>query len=299
MTELTSLQDARQKINELIEAAETGALIPIRLPRQLTEIRDLIDAVEQEQNELITQAQKATLPADAQQVTDENAIFLKTAIHELRTPMTSIRGYSDMLGNVGMVGELTDMQSQLLAVIRSNSKRMESLLSDMSTINKLRGDILAVSEKMDMFKNIAMMVEKKMMPVAEELGRRLEFDIPQGLPLLNTDGELMALAINKLIENSLRYTQADDPYVKVSGETDGSTLVVKIEDNGIGITPEEQTHLGELYFRSDNDVVRGYKGSGLGIPIAFGIMDKLKGEYSFESAPERGTTFTLRFKGMT
>lgn len=299
MTELTSLQDARQKLNELIESAETGALIPIRLPRQLTEIRDLLDAAEEEQTELITQAQAAKLPAEAQDIVEENAVFFKTAIHELRTPMTSIRGYSDMLSNTGMVGELTDMQSQLLAVIRSNSKRMESLLSDMSTVNKLRADMLVVSEKMDMFKNIAMMLEKQMQPVADELGRRLEFDVPQGLPLLNTDGELMALALNKLIENSLRYTQADDPYVKVTGEADGNALVIKVEDNGIGISPEDQAKLGQLYFRSDNDVVRGYKGSGLGLPIAFGIIAKLKGEYHFETQSGEGTTFTVSFKGMT
>ena len=100
------------------------------------------------------------------------------------------------------------------------------------------------------------------------------------------------------IENGLRYSPEGEGKVKVAGAKDGSTLVVTISDNGIGIAPEDQAQLGTLYFRSDNDVVRGYKGSGLGIPIAYGIIDMLGGTIDLETEPDNGTTFTIRMPGM-
>lgn len=290
-----SLQEARAALNDLVEAAKKGAIIPVRLPRQLEEIQTLLEDTDQKAVDHV----EPTLSSDAETVMHDNAEFMKTAIHELRTPMTSVRGYADMLANPAMVGELTDMQNQLLQVIRSNARRMESLLSDMSYINKIRAGILSVNEKMDMFKNIAMMVEKESRPVAEELKRQLEVDVPQGLPYLNTDGELLAHALFKLVENGLRYSAEGTGKVTISGRADDNDLVITIKDNGIGMTPDEIEQLGTLYFRADHDEVRAHKGSGLGLPIAYGLVRLLGGTIHVESEKGHGTEFTLRFQGMS
>ncbi len=291
-----ALQEAQDQLNALIEAARKGAIIPVRLTGQLEEVGTLLTKAEEEQK-AAENTQKP--PADVETVMHDNTEFLKTAVHELRTPMTSIRGYSDMLSNPGMAGVLSDMQNQLLQVIRTNSKRMESLLSDMSYINKIRGDALRPNAKMDMFKNIALMAEKQTRPIVEELNRQLEFDIPQGLPLMMTDGELLSLALTKLIENGLRYSPEGDGKVTVKGTADGNNLVVTVSDNGVGMTPEEIAQLGTLYFRSDHDAIRAYKGSGLGIPIVYGVVKILGGEITVTSLPDQGTVFTLQFQGMT
>ncbi len=291
-----ALQEAQNQLNALIEAARKGAIIPVRLTGQLEEVGTLLTKAEEEQK-AAENTQKP--PADVETVMHDNTEFLKTAVHELRTPMTSIRGYSDMLSNPGMAGVLSDMQNQLLQVIRTNSKRMESLLSDMSYINKIRGDALRPNAKMDMFKNIALMAEKQTRPIVEELNRQLEFDIPQGLPLMMTDGELLSLALTKLIENGLRYSPEGDGKVTVKGTADGNNLVVTVSDNGVGMTPEEIAQLGTLYFRSDHDAIRAYKGSGLGIPIVYGVVKILGGEITVTSVPDQGTVFTLQFQGMT
>lgn len=292
-----SLQEARNALHKLIEAANQGAIIPVRLPGQLEAIQVLLEQTEAAQAQ--NSSQQTTLSGDAEAVMHENAEFMKTAIHELRTPMTSIRGYADMLANPSMVGELSAMQNQLLQVIRTNARRMESLLSDMSYMNKLRAGILKVNAKMDMFKNIAMMVEKAMRPVAAELNRQLEFDIPQGLPYLNTDGELLSHAIDKLVENGLRYSAEGTGNVIVSGKGEGNDLVITIADNGIGMIPDEIAMLGTLYYRADHDAVRAHKGSGLGIPIAYGLVKLLGGTVRVDSTPGKGTQFILRFKGMS
>jgi signal transduction histidine kinase len=291
-----TMEQAKTQLTELIEAARTGAIIPIRLTGQLEALLETLQQAETAARDQISAA-ASSVSGDADQVMQENAEFMKVAIHDLRTPMTSIRGYSDMLANPGIAGELNQMQDQLLQVVRSNSKRMETLLSDMSYINKLRAGILPVNNKMDMFKNIAQMAEQQARPIAEELNRQLEFDIPQGLPILTTDGDLFAHALLKLIENGLRYSAEGEGKVTVSARAEGSKLVVTIEDNGIGMTPEEFKRLGGLFFRADNDTVREHKGSGLGVYIAYGIVEALGGRAEAESEPGKGTRFTLRFEG--
>lgn len=288
--EVSALQQAQQKLEELLNAARDGSLIPIRLPGQIEEIHNLLDEAQTEQQEAA-----ATAGVDGDYLQEE-AYFVGHAVHELRTPMTSIRGYSDMLGQMG---ELNDMQKQFLDVIKANSRRMEGLLADVSYINKINKRTLQIAEKMDMFKNIAMKVEKDMQPRAEELNRQLEFDIPQGLPILNTDGDMLALAITKLVENGLQYSPEGEGKVVVKGATEGKHLVVHVTDNGIGMTPEEIAQLGTIYYRSERDEVRAYKGSGLGIPIAFGMVELLRGTIEVDSKPDSGTTFTIRIEGLS
>ncbi|MDX2140989.1 MAG: HAMP domain-containing sensor histidine kinase [Chloroflexota bacterium] len=289
-----ALKQAQAQVRELIEAARKGAIIPVRLAGQLEEIDKLLDAAD---------APAPAASASGGEVTDkaalmkEQAYFISHAVHELRTPMTSIRGYADMLVNPAM-GTLTDMQKGFMETIRTNAGRMNGLLTDVSDIAKLRGGTLKVNEKMDMYKNIAMMVEKAMEPLVAQTERTLTFETPSGLPILNTDGELLAKAIGKLTENALRYNDKTPGTVTVKARGEAGKLIVDVVDDGIGITPEDKARLGELYFRSENELVRTYKGSGIGIPVAYGIIALLGGTVSVQSEVGTGTTFTVTMPGM-
>ncbi|MEP7291760.1 MAG: histidine kinase dimerization/phospho-acceptor domain-containing protein, partial [Chloroflexota bacterium] len=159
-----SLTQAQTLLRELIQAAQTGALIPIRLPGQLEAIGGLLEQAGREAEKAEADAKAAAasaVPLDQETFLREQAFFVSHAIHELRTPMTSIRGYSDMMRSMG---ELNDMQKQFVETIRINARRMESLLTDVSDTSKIKGGTLRTSVKMDMFKNIAMMVEKQAQP---------------------------------------------------------------------------------------------------------------------------------------
>jgi two-component system, cell cycle sensor histidine kinase DivJ len=291
----TALEQAQQQLTELIEAARKGAIIPVRLTGQLEALQTLLT---QAGDEAAKAAAEVKPPADQAEFLREQAYFVSHAIHELRTPMTSIRGYADMLVSMGSGSGLNDMQKGFLDTIRGNARRMEGLLTDVSDMAKIRSGVLKITEKMDMFKNIAMMVEKTMRPLAEQLGKTLTLDIPQGLPILNTDGELLAKAITKLVENGLRYS-GENGEVSVRGASQNGKLVVTVSDNGIGMAPEELAQLGTIYFRSENELVRSFKGSGLGVPVAYGIVRVLGGTISVESAPDKGTTFTITLSGMS
>jgi signal transduction histidine kinase len=96
----------------------------------------------------------------------------------------------------------------------------------------------------------------------------------------------------------LRYSE-ENGEVTVRAAADGNKLIVTVQDNGIGITPEDLAQLGTIYFRSENELVRSHKGSGLGIPVAYGIVRLLEGTISVQSEAGKGTTFTITLAGMT
>ncbi len=231
----------------------------------------------------------AALRAQLEELVQTNARFVSVMVHEVRGPMTSIKGYSDMLAK-NVVGELNDMQSQFVETIRTNVARMEQLVTDISDISKLRSGRIRLEPKMDTYKNIAMQVEKTFAPLAEQFGHTLIFETPDGLPLLNLDGARLAQAIGKLVHNALQYTPQGGTIIVRAEKVDGR-LKVTVTDNGVGMTAEEQQHVGELFWRADNEHVRGFKGNGLGLPIAMGLVELMGGEFFFESEPGKGSTF--------
>lgn len=293
--DVNALQEAKQKINDLLKAAKAGSIIPIRLPSQIEDIANLINQAEDEHTSELRAAKATAAPADMQEYIHEESEFVGHAVHELNTPLTSILGYSDMLTSMG---ELSDMQKQFLGVVKTNGMRMKTLLSDFRYVNKLRKGTLEDEPKMDMFKNISMKLEKELGPRAEELNRKLEFDVPSGLPYLNVDTLLLGIAVGKLVENALQYSPEGEGVVTVSARGEDGYLVMTIEDNGIGFTDEEFARIGEIYFRGERDEVIAFKGSGLGIPLAFGVFDLIGAEVSVDTEVNKGTTFTIRIKGM-
>jgi signal transduction histidine kinase len=218
-----------------------------------------------------------------------NARFVSVMVHEIRVPMTSIKGYTDMLVK-NVVGELNEMQMQFAETIRSNVIRMEHLVSDLSDVSKLTAGRIRIEPKMDMYKNIAMMVEKNTQALADEHGHTLAFDTPSGLPILNLDGGRMAQALQKLVENALQYTP-DGGEIVVRAEGIDKGIRVSVIDNGIGMTAEEQTHIGEVFWRADHDHVRSFKGHGLGLSIVIGLVGLLGGEFFYQSEPNKGSVF--------
>jgi signal transduction histidine kinase len=287
-----ALGQAKALLTQLTEDAKKGAIIPFRLPSQLEEILAAMDRGKADG------AEASGGGGDLDGFKKDLAGVLSHGFHDLRLPLTSIRGYSDMLGTPSM-GELNPMQQQFLATVRTNARRLETLLTDVSDLSKIYLGTLKITPKMDMFKNISMMLEKANRPLADELGKTLNFEVPSGLPILNVDAEILAKALNKLIENAIRYSAAEGGLVNVAASGDGSTLKVTIQDNGIGMTPEELDKLGTPYFRSDNETVLAFKGSGLGIPIAYSLIKMMGGAVDVVSQPGQGSTFTVSMPGMS
>ena len=151
---------------------------------------------------------------------------------------------------------------------------------------------------MDMYKNIAMQLEKDLAGFADEHGHSLIFDTPDGLPLLSLDSARLVQVLKKLLHNAIQYTPNGGEVIVRAEDVDG-WLKVSVIDNGIGMTEDEQTHIGELFWRAEGEMVRSFKGHGLGLPIAIGFTGLLGGEFFYETEPGEGSVFGVKVPGMS
>jgi signal transduction histidine kinase len=229
---------------------------------------------------------------------DQNASFTSLMVHEIRKPMTSIRGYSDMLAKPGLIGPLNETQQQFIDTIRNNVIRMEGLVSDISDINKLRSGRLRLDNKMTTFGQIILEVQKQAEPLVAEFQQNVSWDIPQGLPILNTDTKQLIKIVFNLVKNAIQYTPKGGHITVKAERRDGNVLYVAVIDDGIGMKPEEVARLGEAFFRADHELVTSQKGYGLGLPVSIGFLNLMGSSLSCESEPGKGSKFSFRLIGM-
>lgn len=260
------------------------------------ELQGLTDGPANEKaTELVQLLTKALEPAEESDFTLGK--FVSVMVHEIRKPMTSIRGYADMMDK-RLVGELNDMQGQFMATIRRNVISMEKLVSDLSDFTKMRTGRIKAENKMDMAKNILLAVQKETQDLAAEHKHELVFEVPDGLPILNLDGNRAKQALVKLVENAIKYTPEGGHIIVRARPVEGGLEII-VKDNGVGMTPEEVERLGELWFRGDDELVTSSKGYGLGIPIVLECMRLAGGRLFYESEKGTGSTFGIFLPGMS
>jgi signal transduction histidine kinase len=232
-------------------------------------------------------------------VMDQNASFTSLMVHEIRKPMTSIRGYSDMLAKPGLIGPLNDMQTQFVGIIRNNIINMEGLVSNISDLNKLMSGRMQLENKMTTFGQVVMDVQKQFDALAQELGNTLTYEVPQGLPILIADAKQLAKVIGHLVRNAVHYTPKGGQIILRAAKTEDEKLRVSIIDTGIGMKPEELARLGEPFFRADDPLVTGFKGYGLGVPVSARFLELMNSKLTFQSEFGKGTTASFVLESMT
>lgn len=296
------IQQVRALLDEMKTQATEGTMIPARVPGQIDAVRQLFDQIAAGSpapaNTPAVADGGAEDPADlVEQLRTEMSQFISTAVHEMRIPLTSIRGYSDMLDKQ-ILGPLNEQQLEFMGIIRSNVLRMERLIADVNDISKIRANRLHVEPRMDMAKNIIMMAEKASAELAEERNQTVIYEVPEGLPILNVDGNRIAQALGALIQNALQYSP-EGSTVTVTASNDNGQLRLAVRDEGIGMTVEDQTHLGEPFWRSEHEVIRAVKGHGLGYCVAKGVVELAGGQMFYETEFEKGSTFGFTLPGMS
>jgi two-component system, cell cycle sensor histidine kinase PleC len=294
MTEQTlgPLQEAQQLVTKLQEQAE--ALNPSDVKAELKRLNDLL-------NQAVTSGDGAdaeTLRQQIKDIADSNASFSSMMVHEIRKPMTTIRGYADMLSKPGMIGPMNDMQQQFIDTIRRSIIGMEGLVSDISDISKLNANRLRLDNKMTTFGQIMMEVQKLAEPFVAEFQQNMTWDIPQGLPILNADSKQLSKVVFNLVKNAIQYTPKGGNITVHAERREGNVLYVSVTDNGIGMKPEEMARLGEVFYRADHELVTTQKGYGLGLPIVMGFLALMGSKLCYESVYEQGSTFSFEITGI-
>jgi signal transduction histidine kinase len=219
--------------------------------------------------------------------------FISVASHEMRAPITCIKGFTDLLAK-GTAGPVTDFQAEFLGTIRANADRLTCLVSDLSDIARIEAGRLRLE-----FGSVALeeVVGDAVEDVQTQLDRKdqaLTVDVPHDLPCVHGDHDRLVQVLVNLLSNAHRFTPPGGQITVVVelqyDQDEGERIQVVVRDNGIGIAPEEQMRVFEKFYRSEDRKVSEVPGSGLGLSIAKSLVEMQGGRIWLESAFRGGTT---------
>jgi signal transduction histidine kinase len=215
--------------------------------------------------------------------------FVSIVSHELKVPMTSIRGYADLMRQ-GVAGPVTEKQTEFLRTMISNVERMATLVSDLSDISRIETGRLRIDfAPVDMEASIREAVNN-LSPQMDARKQRMELRLAAGLPRARTDPQRLMQVLTNLLSNACKYTP-EGGSVTVCAENQAGAIRVSIQDTGIGISPEEKARLFTQFFRGESASVRDQPGWGLGLHVTKRLVELLGGEIGVESEPGKGSIF--------
>jgi PAS domain S-box-containing protein len=217
--------------------------------------------------------------------------LISTVSHQLRTPMTSIKGYTDLL-YLETVGEINEAQRRFLGIIKSNADRLALLAKDLLDISRIETGRIRLNLEFIHISTIGEEIAASLQGQIEEKSLSLKLDIPESLPPIYGDRDRVTQILTNLIDNARHYTPAGGQ-ITVSAQVRGNFLQLSVADTGIGIAPEDQEKIFDRFYRADHPLVQETAGTGLGLAIVKSFVEMHGGEIWVESESGQGSTFTF------
>lgn len=217
--------------------------------------------------------------------------FVSLVSHELRTPLTAISGYLDLLLEA-QGAQSTAKQQELLGIVQRNTERLVKLIDGLLDLSHIEsGKVELRATAVDLVALITEVVSF-LQPQVEAKGQRLSFDRTQTLPAVTGDAERIRQIMINLLSNAHKYTPQGGQIWLTARAEDG-WVRIDVRDNGIGLSPDEQTHLFDRFFRARRPATEGVEGTGLGLPITRLLVEMHGGRITVTSAPGEGSTFSF------
>ena len=211
--------------------------------------------------------------------------------HKLSTPLTSIRGYAEILEK-GMAGTPTPDQMGFLRTITRNVERMRALIANLQDISRIESDQLRLEMKPTMLTDALESALPTMQEQIETRSQQLTLQVPDDLPLVHADPARLEQILTILLDNACKYTPKGG-HIGVRMWQQDEYVHCAVSDTGIGISPGDQARLFTKFFRSEDPIVREKFGAGLGLCIAKSLVELQGGEIKVESQFGKGTTCTF------
>ncbi len=220
--------------------------------------------------------------------------FVSMASHQLRTPLTAIKGYSSMLLE-GSFGELSEKSRGAVDVVYQSSQRLVSVIEDFLNITrielgKMKYDV-TVFDIRDLVKNVT----DELIPFAKRKKLNLVVNLGRGAYQVSADYGKMSQVVSNVIDNAIKYTPAGSVSVEVTKPSgDSKHIHINVKDTGVGIAAESIPKLFQKFIRADEVGKTHITGTGLGLYVVKQILDAHKGTISIESpGVGKGTTFSI------
>ena len=222
------------------------------------------------------------------EVDEMKSEFLATVSHDLRAPLTFVRGYATMLS---MAGSLNEKQQEYLDKILSGTEQMGGLIGDLLNLGRIEAGVGLERKPCNLGARVVEAVDG-MRARAAAKGLVLRVEVGELAPVILGDATLLRQAVANLVDNAIKYTPAEGT-VTVGLRVSPEEIFIAVSDTGIGIAPEDQVRLFEKYFRIRRQDAGDVQGTGLGLAIVKSIVERHGGRVWAESALNQGSTFTI------
>ena len=222
--------------------------------------------------------------------------FISTVSHEMRTPLTSIRGFADTL--LTSYDRLSpEQREKFLHIIKDQSNRLIKLVENLLTVSKMQSQKeLMIYKTVDVQPYIDASVQ---MVKSQYPTHKYEIKYEKNLPKINVDTDKFQQILINLLDNASKYSP-DNSTVKIiiSQNYNDNNLSISVKDNGIGIKQEDIGKIFNKFSRVDSPLTRKIQGNGLGLYITKTLTEKMGGSIEVKSSGE-GSEFTIKFKAAT
>ena len=220
--------------------------------------------------------------------------FISMASHELRTPVTIIKGYTQMILEESSKNGLDESAKEYLTIINSSTERLGDLIEDLLNVSRIEQGRLKIEMKDFKIISIIDSTIKEIYPQAKEKGLSLNFIFDDEVDdLINIDEDKLKQILINIIGNSIKYTEKGSIDVKISNKNNSLILIIK--DTGIGMSAKARARLFEKFYRVINNKTENIVGTGLGLWITKQIVEAMKGTISIDSIEDVGTQVTIEF----
>jgi two-component system, OmpR family, sensor histidine kinase BaeS len=216
--------------------------------------------------------------------------FLADVAHELRTPMSYIRGYSQVLVE-GLV-ESPEESKNYIQIIHDESIRLETLINDLFVLAQADAQMLQIEKQPMQFADVIDSVTQRMQKKAEDKGVTFRTQVSP-LPIIEADPERLLQVLVNLVDNAIRYTPSGGS-IEISQKRLGDWVEVSVSDTGVGIPRDDLSYIWDRLYRVEKSRSRAGGGTGLGLAIVKQIVEAHGGTVHAESVENFGTTISFR-----
>jgi len=217
--------------------------------------------------------------------------FVSQVTHELRTPLTNIRAYTETLSS-GMFDDPKTI-TECYNVINKETRRLSRLVEDILSMSQLEvGSIQILFDDVDVRALIQEAV-RDVRAMADEKKTDLQAILPAKMDPLRADKDKLAVVLNNLLGNALKYTPAGGE-IRIGCQSTEDHLLITVKDTGVGIDPSEQEHVFEKFHRSQDPAVQKETGTGIGLTTAREIARRHGGDIELMSEKMKGSTFVVK-----
>jgi PAS domain S-box-containing protein len=217
--------------------------------------------------------------------------FLATMSHELRTPLNSIVGFTGILLQ-GLAGPLNDEQRKQLGMVKMSSGHLLALINDILDLSKIEaGQLTVLHEPFDVTPALEHVVQT-LTPLAQKKGLELQTETGRNLGSLVGDRRRFEQILMNLVGNAVKFTEHGS--VKVRCATCNGSLVLSVQDTGIGVPREQLPKLFSPFYQVDTGITRKHEGTGLGLSITKRLTELMGGTIAVDSTLGVGSRFTVQ-----